>query len=951
MRGYKRPAVSGKARMVAAVLAAAALCAGFLPAGAGTSARAQTPNGGATFDFFSMYPEQYVAPQAGELSTFMPLDVRNIGQASGEVGLVPSCDSGYFKVGVDNPKLTPKGEDGVASTRVAVECEKGTPEDTVGWIKVIGTRGEEAHHIWLKCTALDSRPLLQTSRGIPFTGQGYLDPELQEYVGDPVVWHLSAKNEGASDETYELGSRADFPCKVTWKDINGKVIRNAKVNGRTRNLLFSKPYEMSVEVVPTEPLPRNEVKEVTLLLGPGKYTEETSEVKVSLVNPGMLFCLNDLGGLKPRAHQVMPGEQTSFILHVTNLEADSQDIKLTVEEDAEGWDVKPESGDIKGLAPGKTDEVVVRATAPGAAPAGERLGITVTAKSTSGRTETSRLAAEVTDVRNIYYWSIDSMDPEYLYLDEKGTGPGKDGDWLMPETQAFLSEGTNYTDARVYLPSATDMNHTNALAGTYTGTMGVYMVGGTFKGFGPHDETLSGPNTLDLLRYGPDGLPVERMYEVAKQQTGGKATTGFWSNKNWLADLEAERSVDIEGTSEKHPLFYKPPYKYSAAGDPQTDTDPEDRLSANIKCAFHSNNTRAVLIPTLLGQFDLVVGTRLLSAPLSLFFGKNPGLHAEDRYLADGFFRSLEEEDPDVSYVNIADLDNTGHFTGASWPQNEWKKGKDSPSDDTDIYSPWMRRDECFDIAREADVLFGEFLDKLKERGVYDNSIVVVLSDHGMENAKDPKDGYEAIDLRSVLRDRGYLRHEDYEEVGGTAMNCLWVLKPERAADIQKVLEEYTVTDQVLGPVKPLTVLNRQEMLDGKDFGEAGRVRPRELYSEWWINHPDSDNGEEWPDLFVFPLYNYQTLAHGDALASGINNVGIGFGINVPESVQFGLPGIHGGLQTAYVPLVFKAPAGTDAYAPGRVYDREVEIGDIAPTIYEIMGWPAPGCVDGKPLP
>ena len=72
---------------------------------------------------------------------------------------------------------------------------------------------------------------------------------------------------------------------------------------------------------------------------------------------------------------------------------------------------------------------------------------------------------------------------------------------------------------------------------------------------------------------------------------------------------------------------------------------------------------------------------------------------------------------------------------------------------------------------------------------------------------------------------------------------------------------------------------------------------------------------------------------------------------NIPDNVQLGFPGAHGGLQTARMPLIFKAPAGWSGYVPGSEYGGEVEVGDIAPTIYGILGWEAPDCVDGEPLP
>src|SRR5665811_1462144 len=109
-----------------------------------------------------------------------------------------------------------------------------------------------------------------------------------------------------------------------------------------------------------------------------------------------------------------------------------------------------------------------------------------------------------------------------------------------------------------------------------------------------------------------------------------------------------------------------------------------------------------------------------------------------------------------------------------------------------DRYSPDMRRDDALDICRQADILFGQFVSRLKARGVYDNSTIVFLSDHGMENMKDPKSGYQVVDLRDILRENGMVRHEDYEEVGGTELNNLWVKDPAKLAKVQKILEDYT---------------------------------------------------------------------------------------------------------------------------------------------------------------
>ncbi len=908
--------------------------------------------GGATFDLYAMFGEQFLAPSRGISSTFYNVDVRNICEDGRQVELSISCESPFFHAEVHPQTVNPGKSKGSARARVELRCDLETPEGEVGWTRLVGRRGEEEHRIWLKATARASQPQLEFSRGVALTGEGYKDPGLQVFTGKTLTLKIAASNHGGAEDTYTLGYQADFPCQVTFRDRSGRKVEKVKLHGLTRNLLYAKPFELKAEVIPLEELPKNQPQAISFILGPGKHCSSVSSLEVQVLNPGMLFCVNDLAGPRPHPHQVMPGETTSFIFHLSNLDSQATDINLALSGQRQGWKVDLERKTIHSLPPGETEQVYLEVTSPKEAHVGESLLLEVNAESGTGRRETSRVAVEVTETRNIYYFAIDSMNPEYLYLNREGSGPGCEGDWLMPNLRAFMETGTNYTKAKCYLPSATDMNHTNALAGTLTGTQGIYMVGGTYVRFTEHDEVIAQPNSMEQMYFGEEGKPLKRVYEVAKEQTGGKALCGFWSNKDWLADLEGERTVDIIGHSERWPLFFMPPWKYRAAGDPQSDENPHDRLSASFgDCCMHSNNAEETTIPTMLGQFDLYLGFRMLNMPISLLFGKVPGMHAEDRYIAESFFRSLLEEDPDVSYVNLADLDNTGHFTGASWFLEEWEPGsKRGLEHDQSRYSPWPRREECLDILREADQLFGEFVSLLKDRGVYDNSIIIFLSDHGMENAKDPKKGYQFIDLREILRENGFLHREDYFESGGTEINLIWCDDPEKTSLMEKVLEDYTVEDKDLGRVHPLCVINRQEMREGVDFGEFGRVRPMELYSEFWINHPEARGGQRWPDLFVFPLYNYQQAAHGDIFATGFNAVGINLGIRLADSIIIGMPATHGGLQTTSVPLILKAPAGHALYSAGTEYDGEVELGDIAPTIYRIMGWPFPENVDGKPL-
>lgn len=585
----------------------------------------------ATFDLFSIFPQQVLAPSAGRTFTWMPLDTRNIADVAEWAWLSVRSESPHFTAVVLPCLVRPSGRDGTVRSWVLVSCSSQTPEGTVGYIKVTGTRGRETHHLWLKVAALSSLPSLELSRGDMPLGQGYRDPIRQPFTGKPLFWSLAAYNLGGAEDVYRLTSRCEHPCRVRFLGPSGEEIRSVSVSGATHNYLYSRPVYFRAEVVPGPGLPKNRAVPITFALGPGKGTGSVSEVTVEIINPGMLYCANDLEGPRPHDHQVMPRESTTFMFHISDLEDVPIDVHLSWKGGAPGWRVSLDRESVIGLQPGSTAQVVLTATAPSQASAGDRAEFSVRAESDSGRVEEVRVAAEVTDVPNVYYFSIDSMNPEYLDLDRAGTGPGSEGDWLMPNLRVFLKEAVHYPNARVYLPSATDMNHTNALAGTYTGTQGLYMVGGTWCGFTEHDEVIIGPNSMDLMRYGPEGKPLKRVFEVAMEETGGKALCGFWSNKNWLADIEGERTVDIVGHSERFPLFFPPPYKYSAAGDPQSDTDPEDPLSGPFSACLYSDTTREILIPALLGQFNFLLGLGLFLVPVSTFIGMMPGGHCEDQ--------------------------------------------------------------------------------------------------------------------------------------------------------------------------------------------------------------------------------------------------------------------------------------------------------------------------------
>ena len=158
------------AKTLASVVLVTCLLLGMAPAvtaptaaaGSGSQPAEESPSpvatvGGATFDFYSQYPEQYLSPMDGKTKTFMPLETRNVGEQSGAVKITVEPESSWFEATVDPSEVEPT-IDRTGKSRVHVECEKDTPDNTIGWLRVTGTRGTEKHYIWLKVDVVASKP-------------------------------------------------------------------------------------------------------------------------------------------------------------------------------------------------------------------------------------------------------------------------------------------------------------------------------------------------------------------------------------------------------------------------------------------------------------------------------------------------------------------------------------------------------------------------------------------------------------------------------------------------------------------------------------------------------------------------------------------------------------------------------------------------------------------------
>jgi arylsulfatase A-like enzyme len=640
-------------------------------------------------------------------------------------------------------------------------------------------------------------------------------------------------------------------------------------------------------------------------------------------------------------HLVRPGATTTFIIRVANIWTEPTDIKLNLIEPAQprgAWSFAIASEQLNSLRPGEVREVMVTLGPGASVKTGEAVQVMVTAAAGNGATDKCTLYAETSGAPKIYFVSIDSLDPRYLNLNAAATGPGKDGDWLMPNLHRLMTQSTFYPNNKVHIISATDMNHFNILAGTMTGTSGIAMVGAFFFGFDEQGKPIIRSSTLidhDIARY-DGGKHVDSIYNVAKQANPG-AYTAFVSGKNWVPELYRfpEFGIDRIIHGQKIPEYIRP-------------SDPE--ASAGKSGIRHA--AKAILLPGTYRRGPHQLGNPAGNPEpqdqreqfwLARATGSMPGNFPPDAWVMDAAIKEIENEDPDVLYTLLAAVDDAGHAYGSAFDLTEWDdKGTPALKDDVSKFDPRASRQGIINVVRESDVQVGRFLDLLAARGQLDQAIIVLESDHGMVT------GYKrAVDAVGQVKKaaRKWSPKKDYF-LGSAASVGMIALRPggnpAALVDLEAALENWQVKNPVTGASEcPVYVYNLEELKTGVDkkTGQAWLL-PREYYSEYYVEHRQPDD-QVWADLFIMTKPNYKLSLTG----FGLGNLGM-------SNLPFTLPrrgyfiGTHGSLETQTALLIVSVPGKPAAVNPAGVYAS-----DIVPTLYRILGWPIPPSVDGKGLP
>jgi hypothetical protein len=194
------------------------------------------------------------------------------------------------------------------------------------------------------------------------------------------------------------------------------------------------------------------------------------------------------------------------------------------------------------------------------------------------------------------------------------------------------------------------------------------------------------------------------------------------------------------------------------------------------------------------------------------------------------------------------------------------------------------------------------------------------------------------LDLGRLLASSGIAVEAIERIISAGQLGFVFLSDEAVAATVESALENHEETDPISGElVRPFIVVNRDEMDSGVD-GVAGPIaedgalgnKRGELFSEWNIDFPVANNGKvRWPDFIVFNRSHFQNVM------TSSNNLGGA----IPLTFTIGH---HGSIQTSRIPLAIRGPGVRSG-----IYERNITLADVAPTLYEILGLDGPEHIDG----
>lgn len=544
----------------------------------------------------------------------------------------------------------------------------------------------------------------------------------------------------------------------------------------------------------------------------------------------------------------------------------------------------------------------------------------------------------------LIFIAIDALHPKYFALDARGMPGGSEGNWLMPNIRAFLKRSLWYTNAKCYLPSATDMNHLNALAGTSSAQTGIISVWAQPTGWDESGDAVITRTSMSLAR-DDRGRPVDTLFAAWKRRWPDSKTL-FITGKEWVGEMfrsnGSESGIDILVTGPNHPDYLEPPHRESLADpatDPDADCDPESGRKGYFGWPMMPSDTMTRLYT---GQGSL------LTKQMELFASHFP----HDSWIVDSTLEIFRRENPDMAYILLAQCDDAGHCIGNAPDPSEFVDGADpcrppAGCEDKPEYhlvssrNPLLIKEAILDVLRDVDIQFGRLMDGLGRQGVLADAKVILLSDHSAVNHL-ATDDFASTDCVGLLENagivamRGYLDKRDMYAFSVSSYGVLyWRDRKEMVPRAKDFLLAHRAVNPQTGIAEcPWWVLDRADMRNGVE----GVCLPGELYHAYYVDE-DREKTLIWPDLIILAKNGWQIPVYNGQ----IPNVGI-------KAPTWGPPwrvynGGHGSVDTQPIVAAISVPKGRVGTS-----DRPVRIADLGVTAASLFGLELRSTTVGKDL-
>ena len=561
--------------------------------------------------------------------------------------------------------------------------------------------------------------------------------------------------------------------------------------------------------------------------------------------------------------------------------------------------------------------------------------------------------------RKTYIINIDGMNSDYY------DATGHQG-CLTSTLVSLAGQGTRFTNCKSIMPANTGTNHTAILTSTHAGTHGILGIGGYYQGLDFNHFRFSrkyGIAKANMFEH--RHLQVPTFFNIIKS-VDPNFITAFIPGKTWLGQIIPDEDCDITiypGNNSDNCNDH--------GSNPGYVTVSEGYVLGGLAHPEDNKIPPRLYIPEKDESEPKAPAGTISLAPVDFDADKLPS----DKWIIDQAIKCIDYDDPDFMYLILMNMDLSGHAYGAFLSNGD-------PDDESlsTLRNPNATKDQL----HLTDLEIKRLIDHLKNKGLYDESRIIVTSDHGMRTMKSMFSDYTKnkvmdwitgrmpiinderywyyvppkfverldIDIRKILADKGiYMRaspdkflcrynpngHYDWcisEGPNGYIYNA----SPDVQLRIKNILTNHTILENGVA-IKPVwKVLIAEEQDDEiNDYTDRTFQLGKGDYQD-----------VIWPSVIVFLKPHYMIPMYHDQLMSGLTPIMLN--IKLPGFIDIRTAtGAHGTYLEQDVPLIFVSP-NEPVVSPGAVNSGQVSVLDILPTISSLNGWAMPPSFEGDLL-